>query len=116
MEQSNPPALVRLSEGLAGCSRSVEEMKARVFELNRMSAAIHEERAALEQQIAAAVAEYQIGQRVIRYGKRHFEITRIGRGYGVGTAKYFGRQVLKAGTLGKQEFELYGRLEPANVC
>jgi hypothetical protein len=93
----------------------VEEMKARVFELNRMSAAIHEERADLEQKIAAAVAEYQIGQRVIQYGRRHFEITRIGRGYGVGTAKYFGRQVLKAGTLGKQEFELYGRLEPANA-
>ena len=115
MEQSNPRALVRLSDVLDGCSRSVEGMKARVFELNRMSAAIDEERDALEQQIAAAVAEYKIGQRVIWHGKHHFEITRIGRGYVVGTAKYFGRPVLKAGTLGKAEYELYGRLEPANV-
>ena len=59
----SPPVAVGSNDGLAGPTRSVEEMKARVFELNRMLVAIYEERAALEQQIAAAVAEYQIGQR-----------------------------------------------------
>jgi hypothetical protein len=89
--------------------RSVEEMTARVRELNRMSASIRQERDELEQKIAEAVADYTIGQRV-RMGRTNFEVSRIGRGYSEGTAKYFGRKVLKSGTLGKQEFELYGCL------
>jgi hypothetical protein len=89
-------------------------MKTRIFELNRMSAAIHEERAALEQQIAAALAKYQIGQRVKWRGRYQVEISRIGSGYGVGTVHYFGRKLLKSGALGQQEFQLFGSLEPAN--
>ena len=109
------PLALKLNEGLAGCSRSVEEMKARVYELNRMSAAIHEERDALEQQIAAAVAKYAVGQRLTWRGRHLIEVSKIVRGYGVGSARYLGRKVLKAGALGQQEFELWGSLEPANV-
>ena len=108
------PGNARLSDGLAGSSRSVEDMMARVVELNRMSAAIHEERADLEQKIATAVATYTVGQRLTLRSKHPIEVSRVLRGYGVGSVRYLGRKVLKSGALGRQEFELYGSLEPAN--
>jgi hypothetical protein len=78
---------------------AIEAMKARVYELNRMSAAIHDERSALERRLAEQLATWKPGQRVLYRDRGEYEITEIKPGYGVGSVKYFGRKVLKSGAL-----------------
>ena len=85
----------------------LQRWKDRVYELNRMSAAIHDERSALEQKIAEASAVWGIGQRVLHRGSE-YEIVGI-RAVGL-AIRYFGRRVLKSGKLGV-EAELWGRIE-----
>lgn len=91
-------------------SQNVDEMTARVAELNRMYIAIRKEREDMEDQIAVAVSVHQVGQRVIQLDGDCFEITQIRRGLVVGTAIYFGRKILRSGALGKRELALYSPL------
>ncbi len=90
-----------------GDEPSIEAMKDRVYALNRMSAAIHEERSALEKKIAEALAVWKLGQRVPYRDRSEYEITNIKPGYSVGSVKYFGRKVLKSGKLHANTTELW---------
>lgn len=87
--------------------QAVEAMKARIYELNRMSAAIHEERSAIEMRLTELLAAWKPGQRVLYRDRGQFEITAIRPGYGVGKVKYFGRKVLKSGALHANETEMW---------
>lgn len=52
---------------------------------------------------------YQPGDSVLRYGKDKFTVSSVRMTYG--RAVPWGRKTLKDGSLGAQEFELYGTLE-----
>ena len=87
--------------------QAVETMKARIDELNRMSAAIHEERSAIKQRLAELLATWKPGQRVLYRDRGEHEITAVRPGYRVGSVKYFGRKVLKSGALHANETEMW---------
>jgi len=87
-------------------TRSVTAMRERVMELNRMATAINEERDALEQQIADALALFKPGERVL-YRGREYQISRVRPGYTLGKVRYIGRAILKSGALHQNERELW---------
>lgn len=83
-------------------SDDIEAMKARVYELNRMSEEIHVERSQLESRIAELIAGFKVGQRVAWKRQGQYEITAIKAGYGF-QPEYIGCKVLKAGGLGARK-------------
>jgi len=93
-------------------SDEVAAWKARIYQLNRMRADIDAEHRALSQRIAALVAKWRPGQRVVHRGLL-YEVTSVTPGYGVCEVRYFGRRVTQTGALGKAERELWDTITGA---
>ena len=95
-------------------SDEVAAWKARIYQLNRMRADIDAEHRALSQRIAALVAKWRPGQRVVHRGLL-YEVTSVAPGYGVCEVRYFGRRVTQTGALGKAERELWDTITGAEA-
>lgn len=96
--------------------KTVDELKALVYERESAAKLIREEIKVIESVLVCKVAEFEIGERVLvkEYtGKEAvYEITDCRPGFSLGNVRYWGRVVKKAGNLGKLNRDIsYSRLE-----
>jgi hypothetical protein len=96
--------------------KTVDELKALVYERESAAKLIHEEIKVIESVLVCKVAEFEIGERVLvkEYtGKEAvYEITDRRPGFSFGNVRYWGRVVKKDGNLGKLNRDIsYSRLE-----
>ena len=62
---------------------------------------------ALKQRIAEAIARFKPGQRVLYRNQDEYEISSVRPGYDFSSVSYYGRKILKAGGLHKNEQSLW---------
>jgi hypothetical protein len=97
--------------------RTKEAIKAELDWLKNKATALNERRAHVEQELAEALAEFKVGQRVMQGNgtkAEEYEIEAVFLKYGK-SLRYRGRKVTKSGALHKVSQELYGTLKPKEV-
>lgn len=101
--------------------KTVDELKALVYERESAAKLIHEEIKVIESVLVCKVAEFEIGEHVrvvdtVRGKERVYEITDRRPGFSLGNVRYWGRIVKKDGNLGTLNRDIsYSRLEKISL-